>query len=206
MPLRAAKRARSVIVRLLQIRKLLDWLARQRLYVVHYVLRFYVANHIVAGLPGYRIRHAYYRHICRIPLGPGSSIHMNAFITGINIAIGAHSTIGRRTYLDGRAGLAIGDCVSISPDVQIITAQHDMDDPDFADVLAPVVIEDYVWIGTRAMILPGVRIGRGAVVAAGAVVTRDVPPLAVVAGVPARRIRERKPGMRYQCDWFEPFD
>ncbi|HPU00025.1 MAG TPA: DapH/DapD/GlmU-related protein, partial [Armatimonadota bacterium] len=90
--------------------------------------------------------------------------------------------------------------------VHLITAQHDMNDPDFANVLAPIVIEDYVWIGSRATVLPGVRIGRGAVVAAGAVVTRDVAPLTVVGGVPARPIGERKPGMRYVCDWFYPFD
>ncbi|MDH7568506.1 MAG: acyltransferase [Armatimonadota bacterium] len=161
---------------------------------------------IIAALPGYALRHAYYRRVCGIALGPGSSIHMHTFITGTNIRIGAHTAIGRRTYLDGRAGITIGDNVSISPDVQILTAQHDMDDPDFANVLAPVVIEDYVWIGTRAMILPGVRVGYGAVVAAGAVVTKDVPPMTVVAGVPARPIRQRKPGMRYHCDWFLPFD
>ncbi len=131
---------------------------------------------------------------------------MGVFLTGNGIRIGDHTAIGRRTYLDGRADLEIGDCVSISPDTQILTAQHDMNDPDFGNVYGPVTIEDYVWIGTRALILPGVRIGRGAVVAAGAVVTRDVPPLTVVGGVPARPIGTRNPDMRYICDWFLLFD
>jgi maltose O-acetyltransferase len=81
--------------------------------------------------------------------------------------------------------------VSISPDVTVLTSQHLYDDPTFALVSRPVVIEDYVWIGTRAMVMPGVTIGRGAVVAAGAVVTKDVAPLEVVGGVPARPIGRR---------------
>jgi len=69
----------------------------------------------------------------------------------------------------------------------------------------PVVIEDHVWIGMRAIILPGVRIGRGAVVAVGAVVTRDVEPLTVVAGVPARVIGSRDPrGLDYAFCWSPP--
>lgn len=167
---------------------------------------FFVPNRVIAALPGYALRHFYYRRVCGLRIGERSSIHHGVFITGWKIEIGDHSTVGRHSYLDGRGGLTIGSCVSVSPDVHLITAQHDMNDPDFANVLAPIVIEDYVWIGSRATVLPGVRIGRGAVVAAGAVVTRDVAPLTVVGGVPARPIGERKPGMRYVCDWFYPFD
>jgi len=115
-------------------------------------------------------------------------------------------SVGRRTYLDGRGGLKIGNSVSISPDVQIFTAQHDMNDLDFKSVYNPVIINDYAWIGTRAMLLPGVHIGKGAVVAAGAVVTKDVPEYTVVGGVPARPIKERSRDLRYRCEWFFPFD
>ena len=73
-----------------------------------------------------------------------------------------------------------------------------MHDPLFPEVLAPVTVCDYAWVGSRAMILPGVTVGEGAVVAAGAVVTRDVAPYSVVAGVPARPVgtRSRKPNLR----------
>lgn len=169
-------------------------------------LKYYIANHIVAHVPSYRFRLAFYRYVCRYEVGPSTSIHVNVFVTGKRVKIGAHSAIGRRTYLDGRGELTIGDCVSISPDVQLLTAEHDMNDPDFKSFCAPVTVEDYAWIGTRALILPGVRIGRGAVVAAGAVVTKDVPPLTVVGGVPAKPIGKRNPDMRYQCNWFSPFD
>jgi maltose O-acetyltransferase len=76
--------------------------------------------------------------------------------------------------------------------------------PDFAGRTAPVVIEDFAWLGSRAMVLPGVTVGKGAVVAAGAVVTRDVPPYAIVGGVPARVIGERERGLDYAFDYFRP--
>jgi maltose O-acetyltransferase len=86
----------------------------------------------------------------------------------------------------------IGDHVSISAGVSLITGAHKIDDPTFAGTAAPITIEDYVWIGMNATILGGVSIGKGAVVAAGALVWKDVPPFTVVAGTPARAIRRRK--------------
>jgi len=74
----------------------------------------------------------------------------------------------------------------------IYTLQHDIDSPDFDVVGGPVVIEDYVYIGPRAIILPNVHIGRGAVVAAGSLVSKDVDPGIVVKGVPARPMMTRK--------------
>jgi len=182
------------------------WMVRWQIRQFCSGLKFYAINHIIPHVPGYRFRHWFYVHMWKVRLGVGSSIHMGVFVTDHGISIGEHTAIGRRSYLDGRGGLTIGNCVSVSPDVQFITAGHDMDDPDFGNVLAPIVVEDYVWIGTRAMILPGVRLGCGCVVAAGAVVTRDVPPLTVVAGVPARPVRQRRPGMRYKATWFLPWD
>ncbi|MFC6639871.1 acyltransferase [Sulfitobacter sediminilitoris] len=66
-------------------------------------------------------------------------------------------------------------------------------------------MEDYAWISCRVTILPNVRIGRGAVVAAGAVVTKDVPQFAIVAGVPAVVIGERERNLKYQLDFHKPF-
>ncbi|NJK52359.1 MAG: hypothetical protein HC936_05170 [Leptolyngbyaceae cyanobacterium SU_3_3] len=84
------------------------------------------------------------------------------------------------------------------PAAWIWTAQHDLNDSGFAGVSAPVVIEDYAWISSRATILPGVTIGRGAVVAAGAVVTKSVAPFEIVGGVPAKKIGERNRDLDYQ--------
>jgi maltose O-acetyltransferase len=72
-----------------------------------------------------------------------------------------------------------------------------MNDPNFGCESAPVVIEDFAWISCRTVVLPGTRIGKGAVVAAGAVVTKDVEPYSIVAGVPAKKIGERSRDLNY---------
>ena len=105
--------------------------------------------------------------------------------------IGANSRINRDCMIDVRGGVRIGDNVSISPQVAISTAAHSALDPAFRVEIRPVVIEDNVWIGMRATILGGVTLGRGCVVAAGAIVTKDVPPLTIVAGVPAKPVGMR---------------
>ena len=113
------------------------------------------------------------------------------------VNIGAGTVVGYNCELDGRRGLTIGDNVNISSDVKFYTLQHDYNDPGFTAVGAPVIVKDYAWISVRAIILPGVTIGRAAVVAAGAVVTKNVPDYAIVGGVPAKVIGQRKEEMNY---------
>lgn len=107
--------------------------------------------------------------------------------------------------MDGREGITFGDNVNVGSHVSIYTRQHDVDSPDFVEVGAPVRVGDYAWIASHAVILPGVTIGEGAVVAAAAVVSRDVPPYTLVGGNPARVIRERARGMRYQLGYAKRF-
>ena len=95
--------------------------------------------------------------------------------------------------------------MTISPRVTISSAGHDVQSTAFGYVSAPISIGDYAWVGINATILKGVTIGEGAVVAAGAVVTKDVEPYAIVAGVPARKIGERTQGLDYKCRMPEPF-
>jgi maltose O-acetyltransferase len=94
--------------------------------------------------------------------------------------------------------------VSISPGVWILTDSHDMHDPSFPEILSPVKIGNHVWIGSRALILPGVTLGEGAVVAAGAVVTSDVEPYTVVGGVPARPIGTRSRNLKPRSRAYKP--
>jgi acetyltransferase-like isoleucine patch superfamily enzyme len=169
-------------------------------------LKFHIATNWVANCPSFRLRHWFYRRIMHYSLGKDSSIHMGVFVTGYNIHIGDNVVINRRVYLDGRIGVRIRNNVSISPEVYIVSLEHDPNDPAFATRGAEVVIEDDVWVGARAMIMSGVRIGRGAVVAAGAVVTKNVEPYQIVAGVPARPIGERSHELSYKLEYFPWFD
>jgi len=94
--------------------------------------------------------------------------------------------------LDGRASLKIGSHTALASSVMIYNSQHLIDDPNFKAMEKPVVIGDYVFVGPQAIILPGIKIGDGAIVAAAAVVTKDVKPGEVVGGVPAKKIRDRR--------------
>ncbi len=161
-------------------------------------LRFLLLNY-AGKLPSRRLRSWIYQRCYGLKLGAYSAIYHSCELRDPHrIVIGDYSSIGDHCILDGRGGLTIGNSVNFSTGVWVWTEQHEKNDPDFACVRAPVVVEDFVWISCRTVILPGVRIGQGAVVAAGAVVTKDVEPYAVVAGVPAKRIGTRSESLRYQ--------
>lgn len=146
---------------------------------------------IIGHIPLHIVRIFFYR-LCGIKIGKGSTIHMWAgFYQPENITIGNDTIVGDHVFLDGRARLDIGNHVDIASQVLIYNSQHDIDSEDFHGMSKPVRIEDYTFIGPRAIILPGVTIGKGAVVAAGAVITDDVEPFTVVGGVPAKTIRKR---------------
>jgi len=148
--------------------------------------------HLIGLLPCHHLRRFFYR-VAGIKIGKGSTIHMGArFYDPRNISIGEDSIIGEGVVLDGRDKLSIGNHVDIASEVMIYNSEHDVNDPNFLAKNAPVTIEDYVFIGPRAIILPGVRIEKGAVVAAGAIVTKDVPPFSIAGGIPAKIIGERK--------------
>jgi len=170
---------------------------------IMFELFIYITNHVVNRIPSYGIRNIFYRHVCSLVIGSRTSIQMKLqLLTRGGVTIGENSTVNRGCTLDGRGKLFIGSNVNISPEVMIMTAEHDVNDPKFSGIEAPVYINDYVWISTRAMILPGVIIGRGAVVAAGAVVTKNVPDFAIAGGVPAKIIGWRNNRLDYQLDYF----
>ena len=197
-----------------------------RLFIDFWV---YLAT-LTGFIPSHTIRLFLYRYVFRIKIGRDSSVHWLArFNQPSGIEIGHNTIIGNDAFFDGRFArvwekgqnktlgyikefinpgvrpLRIGNNVSIAGEVRIFTMQHDADSPDFAEVSAPVVIEDYAVLGTRVTILPGVTIGKGAVVASGAVVTKNVEPYTMVGGVPAQFIKNRSKDLRYTLKFARLF-
>lgn len=160
----------------------------------------YLTNHVIARVPSYALRHLWCRRVLGFQMARDAGIHMGCYVWlygpgGIRregVRIGSRSRINRGCTLDVRGGLAIGDNVSVSAEVSIVTVAKLATNRTSAEP-KPVVIKDDVWIRTRAVIMPGVTIGRGAVVEAGAIVLRDVAPLAIVVGSPARPVGARAP-------------
>jgi acetyltransferase-like isoleucine patch superfamily enzyme len=139
-----------------------------------------------------------YRNILGVKIGKNTCIYHGAQIRSPKkIRIGANTIIGEGAVLDGRGGLEIGDNVNFSSGVWVWTMQHDPHCPDFGIKDAPVVIEDYAWLSCRTVVLPGIRVGKGAVLAAGAVATKDIPPFKIAAGIPAKVIGDRKCQPKY---------
>jgi acetyltransferase-like isoleucine patch superfamily enzyme len=138
-------------------------------------------------------------HPENIELGDDIYVGHHAILKGYyrnKMVIGSGTWIGQQCFFHSMGNITIGSNVGIGPAVKIITSQHALDDTSkpilhAPVVTAPVVIEDDVDIGVGAIIMPGVHIGRGVQVAAGAVVTRDIEPYAIAAGVPARVVRLR---------------
>jgi acetyltransferase-like isoleucine patch superfamily enzyme len=162
---------------------------------------------IVAYVPVRKLREAAYRRM-GMRLDRRACVHRGLEIRDArNVEVGEGSIIGFDCILDGRSGITIGRHVNVSSGVALWTRQHDHRDPEFGTVGGPISIGDRAWISFRATVLPDLTVGEGAVVAAGAVVTRDVPPYAIVAGVPARVVGARVPqALTYELrDGREPW-
>lgn len=156
-------------------------------------------------LPSHRLRNFFYRR-AGLTLPASSSIHWRAeFYHPGGVVVGDNCVIGDSAFLDGRDGITFGSNVNVGSHVSVYTRQHDVDSPDFAEVGGPVQVGDRAWIASHAIVLPGVTIGEGAVVAAGAVVTKDVDPFTLVGGNPARYIRDRNRDLTYQLGYAKRF-
>jgi maltose O-acetyltransferase len=177
----------------------------RKLWIVYTGLGLFLIN-LAGSVPSHHFRRFVYRHVFRVRIGRGSILHWKTrFFEPAGVQIGEYCNIGNDAFLDGRRGITIGNRVVTGAEVMIYTLQHDVDSPSFGVMGGPVIIEDYVYLGPRVIVLPSVRISYGAVVAAGAVVTSDVPPFAVVGGVPAQYLRERSHDLDYRPDFTMPF-
>jgi len=161
---------------------------------------------LTGKIPSQTVRIFVYKRFFRVSMGKKVVIYGGAEIRSPSLlSIGDYSIVGHSAILDARNGIEIGRNVNLSTGVWIWTLEHDPQDPEFKTKGGKVIIKDYAWISCRTIILPGVTIGEGAVVAAGAVVTKDVPDYAIVSGVPAAVIGTRTKGLRYQLGGFIPF-
>ncbi len=158
----------------------------------------YVMREFIMFFPSRTIRHFFIKRqidSCGKDCGFLLGIEIR---NGKNIMIGNNVVINKKVLLDGRGGkLIIGNNVDIAQETNIWTLEHDVHDDFHLSYGGDVVIEDYVWIASRCSILPGVRIGKGAVIACNSVVTKDVEPMTIVGGIPAKKIGERKSGLKY---------
>ncbi len=145
----------------------------------------------------------YIRRLFLLPfvkgIGYHSQIDMDCFFfEPRRFKCGKYTHINRNVIIDSRGGIEIGDCCSISFNCKLVTGRHNIRSPYFESTRKAILISDYVYMGVGAIVLAGVKIGRGAVVAAGAVVTKDVPDYAIVGGMPAKIIGFRDRDFRYK--------
>jgi maltose O-acetyltransferase len=178
-------------------------MSRRRLLAAAWLGWLY--NDLLSHLPSRRLRTLFLRPWMGL-LGVDCGVQMHCrFLHAPGVVIGSRSVINHGCLLDGRRyPIRIGTDVSIGPEAAILTLGHDPRSPLFADRGGGVTIGDHVWIGFRAIVLPGVSIGEGAVVGAGAVVSRDVSPFTIVAGNPARPVGERERSLSYELA-YHPF-
>ncbi|WP_277821154.1 glycosyltransferase [Palleniella muris] len=173
-------------------------------FAYSFVLEF-VINSICPHIPFWTLRRPLLR-LGKVRLGKGAFIMRKCYIMNANfLEMGEYSHINRGCLIDARGKITIGDNVSVSHNVSIVTGGHDAMSPDFIGIFKPIVIKDYAWLGVGCTILQGVTIGRGAVVAAGAVVTKDVGDYEIVGGMPAKKIGDRPKNLGYKChgwSWF----
>ncbi|WP_058301360.1 acyltransferase [Gorillibacterium timonense] len=155
-------------------------------------------NVVINKIPSRHLRKWFYKML-GAKVGKNSVICRRAdvlFPKGLCLANNVN--IGWFVDLDARGGIYVDHNTNISSHIKLITGSHDVDDPQYTASFKPIIIGHHCWIGTGAIVLQGVTIGDGVVVAAGAVVTKDIPPFEVWGGVPAKFIRKRNNDISYE--------
>lgn len=184
----------------------LAYVLRFPMKVVEHFLRFGGGRFVlfqIGIIPSVHLRTWLYRGL-GVKMGKNVTIHFRAELRAPDkLSLGDGAIIGDNAILDARRGLTIGRNVNLSSNVSIYTLQHDHRDPYFGlpsedKLKLSVEIDDRAWLGANVIVLPGVHIGEGAVCCAGCVVTKDVEPFAVVAGIPARKVNERPRNLKYE--------
>lgn len=155
-------------------------------------------NILINKIPSHHLR-IWWLRAGGAKIGKGSSIWRNSEVLGVeNLVIGEDSVIAWHCQVDARSGLIIGDHVAIASHVLIIAGSHDLTAPEFWSVSAPIYIDDYAWIASRALIGHGAHIGQGAVVTANTIVAKAIAPYKIVGGSGAKPMGERPHNLNYK--------
>lgn len=169
-------------------------------------MRIWICNFIIAYIPFHSIRLLYYRHAMNFSIGIGSSIHIGCkFNTSGDLSIGIDCTINQFCRLDNRGGIKIGNNVSISPYTKLLTADHDINHPQCIGRDRPIELNDYVFIGSDAMVLGGVQMAEGSVLGAKSLLTKSTEAYGIYVGVPAFYKAKRNSQLAYSAAyarWF----
>lgn len=166
-------------------------------------------DYMAGMMPSMTVRKLFYR-MAGARIAPKVTVHFKCEVRDpLGLTVGQGTIIGDGAILDARNGLTIGANVNMSSNVSIYTLQHNHRSPrfdcEFPGRRMSVEIGDRAWIGSNVTVLPGVTIGEGAVVCAGAVVTKDVEPYAVVAGIPAAQVSTRPRVLTYEFSGIAPW-
>lgn len=171
-----------------------------------YDFNLYICNFWVAFIPFHFIRLWYYKHVMKFKIGRGSSIHLGCQFTSVTeFHMGQNSTINQFCRLDNRGVIKIGNNVSISPYVNLVTADHDIHAVDLEGRQKEIVIKDYVFIGSDAMVLPGVTMEEGSVLGAKSLLTKSTDAFGIYTGLPAKLRANRRTDLNYQTSYVRWF-
>ncbi|MEZ4843458.1 MAG: acyltransferase [Bacteroidia bacterium] len=160
----------------------------------------------MAKIPFHFVRIAFYRYVMSFKIGSGSSIHLGVkFNSRKFFEMGNNSTINQDCRIDNRGGIIIGNNVSISPNVKLITADHDLSSTNFKGREGIIQLDDYVFIGTDAIVLKNIRMHYGSALSAKSLLTRTTKHYGIYAGIPAKWVKNRPEGLDYNCSYLRWF-
>ncbi len=168
--------------------------------------KIYICNFFIAYVPFHFIRLFYYKHVMKFEIGKSSSVHLGCKFTAVTeFYMGKNSTINQYCRIDNRGGVTIGNNVSISPCVSLITADHDVQTIDCAGRQKAIIIKDFVFIGSEAMVLPGVVLEEGSVLGAKSLLTKSTLAFGIYTGLPAQHKAERRRDINYSASYIRWF-
>lgn len=181
------------------------WLLAKKISPYLYGLcRYYSV--LIGKFPSQRVRNFLMRKCFCMDISPRAVLYGGFEVRSPwNIHIG-EAVIGVGALLDGRSGIRIEDRVCLAQNVKLFTLQHNVNDSYFSVVGGNIIIEEYSWISSGTTILPGITVGKGAVLASGAVATKNLEPYGIYAGIPAKKISERNHNLNYEtCNGYWHF-